>query len=408
MTGAVRSDYQLVLLPARTAREAAAWGSVALEYAALFQTVFFARDPARVDWRGYGHVTLVNPAFWPADLPVMIKQANPQAVIDRIPVDTPEALQLVLNVRVYYGWRYGPQSSFDWAQLWPPGRCLIGLHGRADGNLEDPDYAVLSRARIEAVKLTSHADPATVQRLRAFNPEAFILLRPMVSFWQDNQPVAPITPEMFFEYTWRDVARHYDADAGIRYIELHNEPNTRFEGWGTSWQSGADFGAWFLEVMRLYRQRFPEARLGFPGLSPGKAASPEAGRADPQHFLSEALAAAQQADWVGLHAYWVNERELSDLALGLNFSHYRNLFPDKLLFVTEFGNPQESKADVAGQYARFYGMLRHMEGLGGAFAYIVSTPDQTESARWAWRDETGADVGIAEVIGRRTYIPPET
>ena len=153
----------------------------------------FARDPARVEWRGYQHITIVRPSFWPANLPLVIKQANPKAIIDRIPVETPEVLQMVLSVRVYYNWRYGPQTQFDWTRLWEPGVSLIGLHGRADGNLQDADYAILERARIEAVKLTSHAGPETAQRLRSLNPEIFILLRPIVSFWKLGQPVPPIT-----------------------------------------------------------------------------------------------------------------------------------------------------------------------------------------------------------------------
>ncbi len=403
MSTSEETDYQLVLLPARTAAEASAWGSVAMEYAAAFHPVHFARDPARVEWRGYQHVTLVRPSYWPADLPLVIKQANPQAVIDRIPVDTPEALQMVLSVRVYYNWRYGPQTPFDWSQLWPPGVALMGLHGRADGNLQDPDYDIVARAQMEAVKLTSAAGPETVQRLRALNPNLFILLRPIVSFWKQGQPVPPISAADFYEYTWRDVAKHYDADPGLRYLEIHNEPNTRLEGLGGTWSNGQEFGQWFLEVARLYRQRFPEARLGFPGLSPGPT-SAAAGRLTDGVFLADALSAAQQADWVGVHAYWVNEREMSDRALGLGVLRYRDLFPEKVLFITEFGNPLQPKPDVAGQYARYYGMLRHISGVGGAFAYLVSTSDEAESARWAWRDEAGRDVGIAPVVGQRPYI----
>ena len=121
-------------------------------------------------------------------------------------------------------------------------------------------------------------------------------------------------------------------------------------------------------------------------------------------FLAQALSAAQQADWVGLHAYWVNEREMADQALGLGFARYRALFPEKLLFITEFGNPNQPKSVVAEQYARYYGLLRNLPGLGGAFSYVVSTPDPIESPRWAWRNEIGDDVGIAAEIGRRCYI----
>ncbi len=395
-------DNQLMLLPARNATEASVWGSAAMEYAAAFRPLHFARDPAGVDWRGYQHVSLVRPRFWPEDLPLVIKQANPAAVMDFIPVDTPEALQLILNARAYYGWRYGPQTEFDWAQVWEPGVTLIGLHGRTDGELQDADYPIVARAHLEAVKLTSHATLATVQRLRAINPKMFILIRPLESFQDGGQP-RPVTPAQFVERTLPDLGRLVDADPSLRYVEIHNEPNLRSEGLGGSWNDGAGFGDWFLEVLALYRRQFPEARFGFPGLSPGPT-SAAVGRMDAEVFLSQAEAAAQQADWIGLHAYWVNEKEITDARLGFGFVNYGERFPEKLLFITEFGNPVQPKEVVADQYARYYGILRNVRRLGAAFAYVISTPDPVESARWAWRDEAGNDAGIAAVVGQRKYI----
>jgi hypothetical protein len=70
-------EQQLILLPARTPAEAADWGSAVMEYAAGFDTIQYARDPARVDWRAYEHVTIVQPSRWPPDLELIIKQANP-------------------------------------------------------------------------------------------------------------------------------------------------------------------------------------------------------------------------------------------------------------------------------------------------------------------------------------------
>jgi hypothetical protein len=162
-----------------------------------------------------------------------------------------------------------------------------------------------------------------------------------------------------------------------------------------------------MAVMSEYRKRFPNALFGFPGLSPGPS-SDAAGRLSSEVFSAQAAAVAQQADWVGLHSYWVNERELSDVLLGQNFARYRERFPEKLLFITEFGNPAQPKSMIADQYNRYYAMLRHLPGLGGAFAYVVSTPDPIESPRWAWRDEGGNDLGIAAEVGQRTYItdPP--
>jgi hypothetical protein len=402
MTRVPLIDNQLMLLPARNAAEASAWGSAAMEYASAFRPVHFVRDPEGVDWRGYQHVTLVRPRWWPEDLPLVVKQANPGAVLDRIPVDTPEALQLVLNARVYYGWRYGPQTEFDWAQLWAPGVSLVGLHGRTTGEFEDADYPIVARARLEAVKITSHATMETVRRLRAINPEMFILVRAFESFVEDGQP-RRIAPTQFVERTLPDLSRLYDADPSLRYVEIHNEPNLRAEGLGGSWKDGTEFGEWFLEVLDLYRARFPEARLGFPGLSPGPDSAAD-GRMDAEAFLAQAEIAAQQADWIGMHAYWVNEKEITDERLGFSFQSYRQRFPEKLLFVTEFGNPNQPKTVIADQYSRYYGLLRHVRGLGAAFAYVISTPDPVESARWAWRDEAGNDAGIAAVVGQRKYV----
>lgn len=400
MTFPLLPDYQLFLLPARDAVEASAWGAAALAYAAFYPDVHFARDPSRVDWRGYTHVTIVNPGFWPEDLPLMIRQANPQVELDFINVQSPEILQTVLNVRVFTGLRYGFQVEVDWQTLWPAGKALIGLHGRADGELQDADFDLVQRARVEAVKLLSYATMASVERLRAINPEVFILLRAFVPFGEGRL----ITPQQFFEFTVNDVARIYDADPAVRYIEIHNEPNLRGEGWGASWSDGRAFAAWFLQVLDLYRQRFPEAKLGFPGLSPGPT-SEAGGRLDSEVFLEQAEPAVQEADWVGVHAYWRSEREITDEREGYGFTRYRKRFPEKLLFITEFGNPEQPKPVVAEQYARYYGALRKVPGLGAAFAYVASTSNAQESSRWAWRDEGGQSMGIAEVVGQRAHLP---
>ncbi len=407
MTFPLLPDYQLFLLPARNAQEYAAWGSAAMEYAAFFPDVHFARDPALIDWRGYSHITIIHPDFWPDDLLIAIRQAHPPAALDLIPVTTPEILQTVLNVRVYTGLRYGPKQAVDWAKFWKPGKCLIGLHGRSDGELQDADYTIIARARVEAVKLTSHATMESVTRLRALNPDLFILVRAFLGFDQGGAPRA-ISPQQFFDFTASDVARLYDGDPAIRYIEIHNEPNVRLEGLGGSWANGREFGEWFLQVVELYRQRFPEARIGFPGLSPGPT-DEAAGRADSEAFLQDAQEAAQQADWIGVHAYWANEREITDAREGYGFVRYREKFADKLLFVTEFGSPYPSQSYelIAEQYARYYGNVRRVPGLGAAFAYVASTSNLVESARWAWRDEAGRDVGIAAVVGERRFIRDE-
>src|SRR5258708_12054419 len=90
------------LPPARAPTESSAWGSAAMEYAAAFQTIDFSRDPERVDWRAYQHVTLVRPSFWPADLILGLKPANPELQFHRLPAHTPHPLQLLLPLPAHY------------------------------------------------------------------------------------------------------------------------------------------------------------------------------------------------------------------------------------------------------------------------------------------------------------------
>ncbi|MBI4770078.1 MAG: hypothetical protein HY784_06610 [Chloroflexi bacterium] len=394
-----RQPTQLILLPGETGAERAAWGEAALAYALAFGGMLFRPDLTGLDLRTFDHVTLIKPEAWPATLPAALSRAVPGAALDLIPAPTPEALRAVLNVRVYYGWRYGPQTRQDWAAAWPRGVCLAGLHGRANGELQADDLPIVSRARMEAVKITSHATMESVRNLWAANPDLFILVRPIAAFTNHDQP-RRVTPEQFVEWTAGDLARLYDADSRIRYVEIHNEPNLRLEGLGGSWADGEEFGRWFLRVMVLYRQRFPAAKFGFPGLSPGPALR-QPQRAAWGEFLDGCAFAALQADWIGIHSYWVNQREMFDHDLGYAWVDYRRRFPEKLLFITEFGNPRDLKPAVGQQYARYYTQLRRVEGLGAAFSYVVSTSDTIESPRWAWRDESGRDVGIAAAVGRR-------
>lgn len=400
VTFPVYTDYQLILVPGRDSVEAAAWGAALMAYAAFYPNVHVSRDPQAVDWAGYRHVTIINLGAWPDDLLTTLKQTRPQPIVDLIAADTPAALTAQLDERVRLGQRYGPladqREPSDWAAVWPPERCLVGIHGRSDGELQPADLPLIARGRFEAVKLLSYATMQSVNAVRAINPATFFLIRAFVPIGEGRR----VTPEDFFEFTASDVARLYDADPALRYIELHNEPNLRLEGWGGSWADGSEFSQWFLRLLDLYRRRFPEARIGFPGLSPGPF-SEAGGRFDSETFLSQCETAARQCDWIGVHAYWVNEREIADEREGFGFVRYRARFPDKLLFVTEFGNPQESKPTVAEQYRRYYAALRAVPGLGGAFAYVISTSSPVESPRWAWRSEDGTDVGIAAVVGDR-------
>jgi hypothetical protein len=396
----------LVLLPARDAYDMSRWGAAAANFSQTFSGVVYSRDPYALDLTEFERITVVNPDFWPADVMAFIKQHAPRIQVEVIFAPTADVLGQILAARAFYGQRVAlpseqeAQSSASFADQWPRGVCLIGLHGRADGELQDPDFGIFETGRIEAAKLTSHATAYSVGRLLSINPRMYIMVRAIASFDISGQP-RRISPDEFADSTIGDLTRTVDGQR-VRDIEIHNEPNLTQEGLGGSWNNGHEFADWWLRVRDRYRQAFPFARFGFPGLSPGFGVPGI--RYDADRFLDEASAAAAEADWLGVHSYWVSAFQMSDPNVGFQYLRYRSRYPSKLLYVTEFGTALLSKHDQAQQYAQYYAMLRHEAGLGAAFAYIVSTSNSEQSPKWAWRSEDGTDLGIAPVIGARTYV----
>ncbi|MCC7358213.1 MAG: M23 family metallopeptidase [Anaerolineales bacterium] len=306
----------------------------------------------------------------------------------------------ILDPTPYLDWPgAGGEAPSARSYPWPPAMCLVGLHGRADGPLQDPDYAAINAARIEAVKLLTTAQPANVDRLRADNPRVFILMRLFASF--DGRVVRS---DEFANWMQSEMAPFYDR--GLRYFEIHNEPNLRPEGWTQSWADGAAFGAWFLDVRHRLKQVYPEALFGYPGLSPGDAIPGL--RANALDFLAASDAAARAADWVGLHCYWVSEQELNSASGGLGYVEYRRRFPDKLIFITEFSNATQhtDKDTKAKQYTRYYQHLRSIPGLGAAFAFVVSSSSGFDSE--TWRLENGQPTAIPGLVAARQDVvsPP--
>ncbi|MBI3363155.1 MAG: hypothetical protein HY023_18795 [Chloroflexi bacterium] len=399
---------RLVLVPARDAYDMTRWGAAAANYRRAFGEVIFARDPYAIALDEFERVTVVDPDFWPGDVMAYLRQQAPRIKVEVIFAPTPEVLAEILNARAFFASSYQvapeqvpqPTPNPELTGLWPRGVCLIGLHGRADGELQDADFSVYDTARIEAAKLTSHATEQSVSRLLEINPRMFIMVRAISGFSDLNGQPRRISPEDFAGSTIPDLARLVDGRR-VWDIEIHNEPNLTQEGLGGSWNNGREFADWWLKARDVLRQTFPFARFGFPGLSNGFGVPGV--RYDGDQFLNEAEAAVREADWIGIHSYWV-VGGMTDPNQGFEYLRYRGRYPDKLLYITEFNTATYAKNDQAQQYAQYYAMLRHEAGLGAAFSYVVSTSYLDESHKFAWRGEDGSDVGIAAVIGARNYV----
>ncbi len=265
---------------------------------------------------------------------------------------------------------------------WPVGHALVGLHGPTDigeWTWDDEAYHVIHEAKIEAVKLISAGDMGgnVVARLRQQGVK-FILARLFGRFSEQ------IPAERFVRENADTALRLYDA--GIRYFEVHNEPNLHKpdspEGMWVMWRNGKEFGDYFLESVRLLKNLMPGAQFGFPGLSPG-GDEPNL-RADSETFLAQAEAATREADFICMHTYWGPDGStyLDSIA---EVRAYCDRFPNKLIFVTEFSNPSENvNKDIKGrEYVQFYTEARELPpNLGALFAFTLSAAEGFEHETW--------------------------
>jgi hypothetical protein len=281
------------------------------------------------------------------------------------------------------------QPSYPWAQP-----CLVGVNGRLDGTMQEVDFSIMKAAKLEAVKLPQHTPGSTVTKLRQMFPELFIMAR--VHHHPKDQS---ITAEGWLSEMRSEVSRLYDL--GIRYFEIQQSPNLSVYGWNHSWRSGYEFSVWWLQVLADLREAAPEGRFGFPGLSPGGQVSGQ--RMDLKVFLDGADAALLAADWIGVNCFWSGESEMKFIEGGEIYKTYRERYPEKLLFITEFGNVNElTNPHVKGQeYVKYYQSLRDQPGIGAAFAEVISASSGYTSL--AWRQEDGKASEIPDLVGQRKF-----
>lgn len=282
------------------------------------------------------------------------------------------------------------------AYPWPLARCLAGVNGRPDGSLGELDLQVVEQANLEAVKLSLGTSQADIGRLKQRNPALFLMTGLHLDFEGE-----PMEPTDWAARVRRAATRHHDA--GVRYFEIQRAPNLNSEGCYSAWASGAEFARWWLDVASLLRQELPEAKLGFPGLSPGGQV--EGQRQDALSFLEGADQAVLDADWVGVHCYWSSELEMGEESKGAFHDLMRRNYPDKMIFVTEFGNVNAlTNATVKGrEYAAFLDGLRQHPGVGAAFGQILSSTGPY--AELAWRDEDGELSPVVEEVAHRATVP---
>ena len=218
-----------------------------------------------------------------------------------------------------------------------------------------------------------------------------------------------VSPKDFYYWTIPDTIRAVRALTGRGIakdriaIEIHNEPNLRTEGLGTSWDDGREFGAWIKELITGVPGQFPGlwaalpgVQLMFPGLSPGFSFDGivEA-RIDDKDFFADAWAvAAPLIDQIGVHAYWnTQDGDLYTVEKAADVvRHYAAYGPP--VTVTEASNNKPDDPDSkAAQYVAFWVILRRISNVTGVTYFIASSLDPAVFA-----DEQWLPVGMARRV----------
>jgi hypothetical protein len=273
----------------------------------------------------------------------------------------------------------------------PPllGKVQIGLHASADPAISPAEHQEFAKMRPGIIKLLSFHPPEDVRRLATDHPEASWIVRAFLDFGQRN-----ITPERFFEYTCSDVERTLLALQGKDVVvELHNEPNIQAEGLGYSWPDGVGFNRWWLQLLQLYRERFPTIPFIYPGLSPGSTVRDI--KQDHIRFIEASREAVEAANGLGVHIYWSDvypmQRALDVL------DDYISRFRSIPIWISEASNnsvnviPQQK----ALEYLRFWQELQQRPVVQGV-TYFVASASNRDFASEVWVGR-----GIAAIVGRR-------
>lgn len=274
------------------------------------------------------------------------------------------------------------------------GHALRGLHGAADpGNwpYDEEAFSIYTRSKMQAVKVLTGGDlnRDTIRRFKAMG--LFVCARVMGSIYQGEVK----TGKQFVQAEEHSIAML--CEEGVNYFEIHNEPNLHStpdpnsgpkEGFGVMWGKegstrppGEEYADWWLDAVDYLTPRYPKARWGFPGMSPGDAI-PNL-RYSGKDMLKQADKAVKKADWQAVHVYWDNlsswwmpaVQQVNEFALGTN----------KLVMVTEFSNPSTTPKAAKGiEYAGFYNESQSKlpANVAAVFCYVLSSSSGFETETW--------------------------
>ncbi len=279
-----------------------------------------------------------------------------------------------------------PLPYIDQTVVIPPvtGNAWSGLHLRADGLDHNSSQFALEKqciivSKVNAVKLMTNSTFESIDALKAMGQDP----KKMVLRLFADMANRVVTADEF--YGWQTGWLAKFASIGGVYVEVHNEANLPQEGYGKSWQNGAQFATWFARVSDLIHANYPTLKVVYPGLSP-QPNVPEFEATLPS------LIASGKIDAVGAHSYWVNAADMNSTAGGRYYRRF--LTYGKPVLLTEVANVGTSDSDtLKGQQYKSYTKSLDSQVLG-VYYFVSSASDPAFSAtRQTWiRGTTITDI----------------
>jgi len=278
----------------------------------------------------------------------------------------------------------------------PPPVTTPALSGVGMGNaapLTPPEIEALRISKIAAFKALTIQDSGEAAQLlsqvRSVRPDMFIMARLMFPPNSDT----PFTPQMFVDYVGNPALAYYTR--GVQHFEIHNEVNLTSEGCFWNWLDGAEFSEWFRQVYILLRRMMPNAKLGFPGLSP-QVDDIDGVCIASDEFLQQARNAVISADFLCQHSYFQDRgtghwQMSSEDFGGLYWKRAQRAYPNKKLYLTEYScnNPAVSDRDKGLMYLDY---LKELSGIEAAFAFALSWPGSDVNHEGFVRDGVVTDI----------------
>ncbi|MGB8648634.1 MAG: hypothetical protein WCF84_25580 [Anaerolineae bacterium] len=264
-----------------------------------------------------------------------------------------------------------------------------------------PAVAAINKSGLHAPNVASqnldglYATPATcltvwhtqrdlVPALRAHYPHARILVRAFTPNWTQEEPVAWAQSIA----QWANALRPQNIE-----VTFANEQNMAAQGHPQGAGDGGgyppaslyvDIRDWGIKVLQTLRPLIPGIPIHFPALAQGHSDDQN----DAGYVGFEILRPLVEAcDILDAHVRWnVGQGDVDSVAAGRRYEKLNALFPDKPIFISEYGGSTPDEPGAAEEYARWLDRIATLDYIYGATAFIWDTDDANHG--WALYDKT--------------------